>query len=546
LAFAALCAIAPAASADTIVVSPLDQPTLQAAISGATSGDVITFPPGGGTIALTSTVDVQKGVDIEGCPDPNSAGPCVTLQAASGFDALDVTTGGAAIHGLTITGAAVGIHVTGGSSTTIGGPAPGQATTISQSAGAAIQVDNPASGVTVDRVAGSGNGGPFISLVGGANGGAQTPAIVSASTADIIGLATPGALVRVYAAPGPGSIAGFAGTATADATGVWDLPDAAVAGETVAATATGSSGTSQLSASTATAFGSALVPIAAISGTGATVTTATPAFTLSSSDPSATLLCRVDSRLYAICPTVYQTASLTQGEHTLDLRAAGTGGLSSEVSDTFDVDLVPSATIRSGPPRYGRKSSGIFRFTVPSGTRSTRCAVDDARFKPCSGSFHTGYLLDGRHIFHLRTTDALGQATVLDTVFTIDTLAPRVSLATASLRIADTITAVTVTCPASEPGGCSGSVRIGTRPKKHSHKPFQEVGSATWQAGPTVVDTIPIQVPAWALAASQRGTGQPIWVVVVAQDDAGNAKQLRRKGKLLPPLAASGGGGVGV
>jgi hypothetical protein len=67
-----------------------------------TPGDVVTFPAGGGTIALTSTVDVQVGVELEGCSDPNAIGPCVRLQAPGGFDALDVNApgGGVTVRGL--------------------------------------------------------------------------------------------------------------------------------------------------------------------------------------------------------------------------------------------------------------------------------------------------------------------------------------------------------------------------------------------------------------------------------------------------------------
>lgn len=539
-------AAATAASANVIVVSPVDQPTFQAAIENASAGDVITFPPGGGTITLTGTIDVDRGVDIEGCSDPNVAGPCVTLQASTGFDAVDVTAGGATIRGLAITGAAVGVHVTGGSSTTIGGPAPGQLTTVSQSAGAAIQVDSPATGVVVDRVAGAGNGAPFISLLAGANGGQQPPAIVEASSADIVGLAPPGSVVRVYAATAPGSVVGFAGSATADATGVWELPGAVVPGEQIAVTDTGANGSSQLTDPVAAVAGGSGAPTAAIASSAATVNTATPTFALSASDSSATLLCEVDGGPYGACPSSYQTPPLSAGQHTIYLRAAGAGGLSSVVSFAFTVDLVSPATITSGPPRFGHQSSAVFRFTVPSGSRLTRCAIDDGRYRTCSGSFSTGYLLDGRHVFHLRTTDASGQTSVLDTVFTIDTLAPRVSLASAVLRLAadDTVGAV-VTCPASEPGGCSGSVRIGTRQTKKSHA-FREIGSATWSSGPSVTQTVSIPVPQWAITASQQGRGLLTMVVVVAQDDAGNTRQIRRKGRILPPSPTSGGGGVGT
>jgi hypothetical protein len=465
----------------------------------------------------------------------------VTLNAQSGSDGIDVTAGGATIHGLAITGAALGIHVSAGSSTVIGGGAPSQATTISSSAGAAIEVDAAASGVVVDGVGGLGNGGPFISLAAGANGGAQSPTIVSASSAAVVGLAPPGSVVRLYVEPAAGSLGGVAGVATADAHGVWVLPMSANPGESLAASETGRSGTSELSAPVIATAGAPVAPTATIAGPSGPVANATPTFTLGSNDPVATLLCRIDSASYAVCGAHYQTASLSPGPHTIFVLAAGAGGLGPEVSDAFDVDFAPSAKILSGPPRYGRHSSVVFRFSVPSGTQATQCAIDDRRLKACSGSFSSGYLLDGRHVFQLRTTNAAGQPTTLDTVFTIDTLAPHVTLLSPDIRVAAGSTAVTVACPESEPGGCTGTVRLGTIPSGKRHG-FREIGSVPWQAGPSTSVTVPVPLPAWAAADARKGRGLAINLVVVAHDDAGNTTELRRKGKLLAPLPSSGGG----
>jgi hypothetical protein len=267
---------------------------------------------------------------------------------------------------------------------------------------------------------------------------------------------------------------------------------------------------------------------------------------LSASDPSAAFVCRVDGPSYAVCPASYQTSPLGQGQHTLYVRAAGAGGLGPEVSSSFAVDLATIATITSGPPRFGHKPSGVFRFTVPSGTRTTRCAIDDHRYRTCSRRFATGYLLDGRHVFHIRTTDASGHTAVLDAVFTIDTLPPQISLASAVIRLGSGDTAVMITCPASEPGGCAGTVRLGTRPAKNAHPSYREIGSASWQTGPSTTDTVLIPVPAWAVAAAQQANGLQTNVVVVGRDDAGNVRELRLKGQLLPALPPTGGGGVPV
>jgi hypothetical protein len=378
------------------------------------------------------------------------------------------------------------------------------------------------------------NGAPFIELAPGANGGVQPPSIVSASDGEVVGLAAPGALVRLFAAPAPGAIASFAGAARADQGGVWALPAVASVGEAVAATQTGTTGTSALSAPvTATHAGGSAPPSAAISGPSGTIFTASPMFALSSSDPAATFLCRLDSAPYAACGASEALAALSEGPHTLSVRAVDPAGLGAELSNAFEVDLAPLGTIVSGPPRYGNRSYAVFRFTVQPGAVKTECALDRRSYGICSARFASGYLLDGRHLFHVRTTDAAAESVVLDTVFTVDTLPPSVALGSTRIRASSSGSAtIAVYCPPSEPGGCWGSVRLGTVPARRSHS-YTAIGTATWQTGPNTSSPVVIGVPAWAVARGLRGGGLPIDVVVSARDHAGNVKVIRRRGTLL-------------
>lgn len=397
------------------------QGSFRQALSLAGTGDTITFSTAG-PIMLSSPLIVGSGVQIEGCADVNVIAPCVTIQAAGGSDALDVTGSGATIGGLRITGAAIGIHVSA-SDVTVGGFSPGSQNEIDNSSGPAIAVDAGASGVMISRNTGHGNGGPFVQLAPGANGGVQPPTILAASASEVAGMAAPGALVTVFAVPASGSVASFDGAVTADQTGLWELPAAADAGELVAAAQTEPAGTSALSASTSAAGATAAAPpTATIAGPSGTIYTASPTFTVASSDPGATILCRLDSSPYSVCGASDSVAALREGAHTLAVRALDDAGLGPVLNDTFDVDLAQPGTIVSGPPRYGRKSYATFSFTVASSTVATACALDDQRFEACHGRFATGYILDGRHVFHLQTTDAAGQSVVLDTVFTVDTL----------------------------------------------------------------------------------------------------------------------------
>lgn len=541
-----LCVAAPSAAAATLqVTNDGDSGTgsLRAALAQAQDGDTITFPSAPMAITLASPLELTTGADIEGCSaDPNAASVCVTIAGSSDFDGLDVTGDGATVHGLEITGAAIGIDVSG-SNVAIGGPSPATMNVISASAGPAIQVDGSATSVDVEGDTGEGNGAAFLDVAAGANGGAQPPTIVAASSTAVVGLAPARALVRVLAAPAQGSVDSVAGTATADQNGVWALPDSVGAGETLTATETGGSGTSGLSPPTSAVVGVSTPPTTTITGATGTVNTATPTFALSSSDPDAVLLCRLGSAAYQPCsPSFTPGSALSEGAHTLYARSAGAGGLGQEVSDAIDVDLAHAGSITAGPRRFGRASSVVFRFSVPAGTARSACAFDDGGYVPCSRRFASGHMLDGRHVFHLRTTDAAGQTAVLDTVFTIDTLAPQVALGHTRLRIgADGSVVLAVYCPASEPGGCSGSVGLASVPARRPHK-LREIGASGWHGGPNTTERVSVAVPAWAIRRSQLGRGLPVNVVVVARDDAGNVRVLRDKGTLLAPLPTRGDG----
>lgn len=536
LSLVALLAPAAAARAATYNVTSTGDSgsgTLRAALAQATTGDTITFSTAGPITLSSSALAVDQGVDIDGCSDANAAAPCVTLSVTGGFDALDVTGAGATVTGIDIIGAAIGIHVSA-SDVTVGGFSPSTENEIDDSAGPAIEVDGAAGGVVIDRNIGHGNGGPFVQLAPGADGAVQPPTILAASGREVSGMAVPGALVTVFAAPGPGSVTSFDGAVTADQTGLWELPGSANQGELVAAAQTGTSGTSALSASTSAGGSTAAgPPTATITGPSGTIYTASPVFTLVSSDPGAMLLCRLDGAPYSVCGASYSRSALPEGQHTLIARAVDGNGIGPEVSSAFNVDLAQAGTVVSGPPRYGRKSFARFSFTVAPGTAATVCGLDDQRLEPCHGRFSTGYILDGRHVFHLQTTDAAGEAVVVDTVFTVDTLAPAITIASAQTHLSSNRTVTfTIACPPSEPGGCTGTVALSTVPARRSHR-TRAVGSASWHAGPSTTEAVAIAVPLWAVSAALQGRGLAVQAVITGRDDAGNVTVLRRKAVIV-------------
>jgi hypothetical protein len=524
--------------------------TLRFALLHAGPGDSIGFSTGGPIAPASPLPAVDSGVDVEGCSvNPNAAGPCVAITGSSAFDGLDVTGAGAIVRGLAITGAGVGIRVTG-SNASIGGPSAASANTISGSAAGAIVVANPASGVVLNINTGHGNAGRFIQLAGGANGGIGPPALIAVSDSGVAGTAAPGALVRLFAASSAGSVDGFAAAATADKTGIWLMHASSTAGEAVAATQTGQSGTSQLTDVVVTSRASparGAAPTATIAGPTGVTTDTSPAFTLTASDPGAALVCHLDSAAYAPCRSSYSPPiPLPDGPHTLYARAIGAAGdLGPEVSQAFEVNAATPATIVSGPPRYSNRSSATFRFTWPGGAKTVECNLDNKPYASCRSPFATGYLLDGRHTFRVRVTDAAGEAAVVEQVFTIDTLSPWIGLGPRRVRVnSNAAVAVLASCPASEPAGCSGRVGLSTVPVgKHEHP--RVLGAADWTGAPRTVTQVLVPVPPWAVALARSRKGLRVLAVLRARDKAGNVTRIGMVVLVLPPVGGGGSGGSG-
>jgi hypothetical protein len=549
-----VCVLAPAASAGAAtfdVSSSSDDGaaagTFRYALAHAGAADTITFSTGG-PITLAAPLTVASGVDIEGCSsNPNAASPCVQLIGGSGFDAVNVTGSGATVRGLSITGAHAGISVTG-SNTTIGGPSGPAANSISGSATSAIVVaGSSATGNKIGVNTGHGNGGPFIQLIDGANGGIAPPAIVAATDTGVVGTATPGALVLLLSARFAGQVEGFAGYGVADSNGIWVLPASSTVGQVVAATQTGASGTSQLSDGAATArAGDATVPTATIDGPSGVIRTASPTFRLGGSTAGATVLCRFDSAPYKPCGAVHTPpAPLADGPHTLFARAVGAAAnLGPEVTRAFQVDTAKRATILAGPPRYSNRSTATFRFQVTGDASKVECNIDGRRYTACRSSFATGYLLDGRHTFHVRVVDAAGETYVAEQVFTIDTLAPSVGLSPSRVRVGSRETvALIVSCPPSEPGGCSGRLGLSTIPASRRERPRQ-IAASDWTAARGSAARVVIPIPKWAIALT-RIKGLRALAVVRARDNAGNTRRIGLAVLVLPPTGVTPGTGTG-
>ncbi len=155
----------------------------------------------------------------------------------------------------------------------------------------------------------------------------------------------------------------------------------------------------------------------------------TPTFTFSSPDGGSSFQCRVDSDPFASCTSAHTTASLTDGAHTLEVKATDAAGNTdaSPASRSFAIDTgAPQTTIDSGPAGPTNDSTPTFTFSSPDGGSSFQCRVDSDPFASCTSAHTTASLTDGAHTLEVKATDAAGNtdASPASRSFAVDTQAP--------------------------------------------------------------------------------------------------------------------------
>src|SRR5439155_10041408 len=93
---------------------------------------------------------------------------------------------------------------------------------------------------------------------------------------------------------------------------------------------------------------------------------ATPTFTFSATEPSASFECRVDSGSWSSCTSPHTTAALGEGSHTFEVRATDVAGNTdaSPASSTWTIDLTaPNTTIDSSPSDPSGNATPSFAFS---------------------------------------------------------------------------------------------------------------------------------------------------------------------------------------
>ena len=171
---------------------------------------------------------------------------------------------------------------------------------------------------------------------------------------------------------------------------------------------------------------------------------ASPAFTFSSTDPSATFQCSVDGGAFATCASPFESPALTDGPHSFAVRAVDPGtNIGLEDTYSWEVDLTLPAVslggqpvnVTNGPGEGGQTNAKrpIWHFErsdlnlVPA---QVRCRIDaQAWLETCLTPFQPPTnLSDGLHTLHIQADDGAGNTGVFTAEFRVDTVAASVAM----------------------------------------------------------------------------------------------------------------------
>ena len=157
----------------------------------------------------------------------------------------------------------------------------------------------------------------------------------------------------------------------------------------------------------------------------------TPDFAFSANE---TLLggfqCQLDGAAFAACTSPKTLPATADGSHTFTVKAIDTAGNPGQTSYTWTIDTdPPTITLTQTPPNFSSNSTPTFAFTadepIPAGFQ---CKLDAGAFAACTSPKTFGTTPDGSHTFTVKGADAAGNNVSTSYAWTIDTVAPALSL----------------------------------------------------------------------------------------------------------------------
>lgn len=178
-----------------------------------------------------------------------------------------------------------------------------------------------------------------------------------------------------------------------------------------------------------------LAPVITWNSTQSTPTALTTAqFDFTVTDPSgvASVECRLDGGPYSTCVSPLNLTGITEGAHTLTLRATDPEGNFVIDSKVWVSDQsIPTVTLGTTPALQTVSTTASFSFTGADSVTSVasfECKLDGAAFAPCTSPSAQSALTEGSHTFSVRAIDAVAHVSSPATyTWTVDTSAPAIN-----------------------------------------------------------------------------------------------------------------------
>src|SRR5204862_227146 len=166
------------------------------------------------------------------------------------------------------------------------------------------------------------------------------------------------------------------------------------------------------------------------SGPSGSVSSTSPSFGFSDTEPGASFLCQLDGVGFGSCASPKSYSGLSDGLHSFQVKARDAAGNDSPITTrswTIDATPPPAPSIDSGPSGTISSTSASFGFSDTEAGASFLCQLDSGGFSACTSPQTYSTLADGTHSFQVKARDAVGNDSAITArSWTVDTTPPPV------------------------------------------------------------------------------------------------------------------------
>jgi hypothetical protein len=146
----------------------------------------------------------------------------------------------------------------------------------------------------------------------------------------------------------------------------------------------------------------------------AVTNSAAATFSFTDNEPGVQYQCSLDGSTWSTCPTPDTYTGLSNGPHTLLVRAvdpAGNASVSTQYAWTVNTTPPPPPVILGGPPPVGTPGGNTFTLSQAPGT-TLQCSLDGGAYEPCPTNYNPGQLALGKHTLQVVQIDEAGNVSM--------------------------------------------------------------------------------------------------------------------------------------